>query len=667
MSTSIAISSVEFIPLPPAAPQIRRRVKESKAADRSQALAESDSAELEFVTFDRSRKHLARVVAVNSKKVTIRRFDKKSGEWRIKNESRDREACIRLTAAEAEESFPGSVAAWDKAAQFAAGNGDKVSRQMSPNSAAPAFQSVADFVAAYADKKKSIDALTAVFVDKMGEAKKAQNNLIPHFALMQSLLSKHGANHHLVIEARKQGHKIPWWTDYYESYQDRLWESLRTMERRIARFRDDPTDEQEPKPERDPIPRLDKIASKTFIEACLRANGLIAALEAGRDGETEIASFKAVMNPQRLHEIIQAQEHESDFLDYPDPPVAAGLKVWNNWLWGYHGSVQTRVEIAEALLRLRKNGFPYYNLTKKEKLEEVRELLRHGPAPIADGVVTQTMHALGLCWSYFPHSWEVRCNGMLTPMEVFLDDDKLLEVLENSALYGSVHSLTDSEVRKGLGSVTGAQRVSGFRPSAAWALYDLFCPDEGGTIFDPSGGWGGRMVGAFACEKIRRYIACEPASKTFKGLENLRDDLKRLRPDGKLVVDLQQIGSEDFKPAPGTVDCVLWSPPYFEGDGVVEEYSAEKTQSHVKFRTREAWLSGYLATTLANVYAALRPEGKLIMNVSDAMKADAAVLAADKGFAHEREMRYGMSAIIGAKHKGPKTEPLLIFEKRSER
>jgi alkylated DNA repair dioxygenase AlkB len=37
------------IPLPPAAPQTRRRVKESKAADRWQALAESDSAELGFV------------------------------------------------------------------------------------------------------------------------------------------------------------------------------------------------------------------------------------------------------------------------------------------------------------------------------------------------------------------------------------------------------------------------------------------------------------------------------------------------------------------------------------------------------------------------------------------------------------------------------------------
>jgi hypothetical protein len=43
MSTSTVVSSLESIPLPPAAPQIRRRVKESKAADESQALESNAS------------------------------------------------------------------------------------------------------------------------------------------------------------------------------------------------------------------------------------------------------------------------------------------------------------------------------------------------------------------------------------------------------------------------------------------------------------------------------------------------------------------------------------------------------------------------------------------------------------------------------------------------
>jgi hypothetical protein len=192
-----------------------------------------------------------------------------------------------------------------------------VTRQMSPNLpalvvAAPAFQSVADFLSAYNAKKKTIDDLTGEFVDKAGEAKKAQDDILPHLADMQSLLSKKGTNHHLVIAARKQGHKIPWWTEYYESYKDKLWESLRTMERRIAAYRKDPT-APAPTPDPDPVPHLNKAERKTLIEASHRAVDMVAAVEAGRDAKQEIAAFKVVMNAKRLDDIMQAHEQEPDY------------------------------------------------------------------------------------------------------------------------------------------------------------------------------------------------------------------------------------------------------------------------------------------------------------------------------------------------------------------
>lgn len=65
------------------------------------------------------------------------------------------------------------------------------------------------------------------------------------------------------------------------------------------------------------------------------------------------------------------------------------------------------------------------------------------------------MHAQGYFWSYHRHAWEVRCGDMLTPMEVFLDDEKLWKALGKRAKHGSVNSLTNSEVRKGLKAVTG--------------------------------------------------------------------------------------------------------------------------------------------------------------------------------------------------------------------
>ena len=195
----------------------------------------------------------------------------------------------------------------------------KVSRQMSRNSTAPAlttgtFQSVGDFLSAYNTKKKTIDDLTDKFVEKAGEAKQAQDDIIPHLAFMQSLLSKKGTNHRFVIAARKLGQKVPWWTEYYDSFKDKLWESLRTMERRIAAYRNDPT-ARASKPDRDPVPHFNKAARKALVEGNHRAVEIVAALEAGRDAKQEIAEFKAVMGAKRLDDILQAHEREPDYKD----------------------------------------------------------------------------------------------------------------------------------------------------------------------------------------------------------------------------------------------------------------------------------------------------------------------------------------------------------------
>ncbi len=271
----------------------------------------------DFLTFDSSRKHLARVIGTKGKKIIVRRFDKKSMEWGTKLEKLDQNADVVLSSEEAEKSFPGCVAAWDKAAQSSTGNDGKVTRQMSPNSCVPVVvvpvcQSVSEFLAAYTDKKKTIDDLSNEFVDKASEAKQVQDNILPHLSFMQSLLSKRGPNHKLVIAAQRKGHKIPWWTDYFKAYKGKLWESLRTMERRIAAYRDDRT-VREPKHNAERIPPFNKAARKALIEGNHKAVEIVAALEAGRDAKQEIANFKAVMDAKRLDDIMADQNVEPDY------------------------------------------------------------------------------------------------------------------------------------------------------------------------------------------------------------------------------------------------------------------------------------------------------------------------------------------------------------------
>ena len=240
--------------------------------------------------------------------------------------------------------------------------------------------------------------------------------------------------------------------------------------------------------------------------------------------------------------------------------------------------------------------------------------------------------------------------------------------LDKRAYHGSVNSLTDSEVRKSLKGFSGAQGVSGFRPTAAWAVYDRFCPAHA-TVYDPSMGWGGRLIGAFMCPKVDRYIGCEPSTKTFAGLMQMEADLRWTAPSRGLQIEMHQRGSETFRPTPSSVDLVFTSPPYWRNSGIIENYADEATQSHIRFADYESWLEGFLGQTIRNSYVALKQGGILALNVSDELAEAVTKQAVKNGFAYlQREsLRLRLSKIIGRKRQPGgswKTEPVLVFTRK---
>ena len=46
------------------------------------------------------------------------------------------------------------------------------------------------------------------------------------------------------------------------------------------------------------------------------------------------------------------------------------------------------------------------------------------------------MHGLSLAWSYFPHSFSIPCNNLLTPMQIFNDDE--ISFLDSKGVPGGV-------------------------------------------------------------------------------------------------------------------------------------------------------------------------------------------------------------------------------------
>jgi hypothetical protein len=202
--------------------------------------------------------------------------------------------------------------------------------------------------------------------------------------------------------------------------------------------------------------------------------------------------------------------------------------------------------------------------------------------------------------------------------------------------------------------------------TARW-LYEHFTShintNEKVNIYDPSAGWGGRILGAMAAERAVHYIGTDPNTnnhnvtaeidgeeKTQSRYEWVADfynnkclplaeppefgnmykrELKKLPEDYVEGVrhsyrrenthHIFDVGSEhignhpDFQQYKGKLDFVFTSPPYFHR----EQYSQDDTQSFKAYAPYEVWRDKFLQPTLENAAESLRSDRYLAFNIAN--------------------------------------------------
>ena len=310
----------------------------------------------------------------------------------------------------------------------------------------------------------------------------------------------------------------------------------------------------------------------------------------------------------------------------------------------------------------KQKGFPYYPTDTKWRNDIFNQLINFKRDTLIDRknkIIGQSAHGLNLAWSYMPHAWGIKCGKMKTPMEIWEDEEHLSKGL-NKILSGTffmkkpAHMITESDMRSMLRRYSGTQMVSNFRPTAAAAMYDIFVdkdsPLEGtvaGTVWDPSMGYGGRLLGAIAAGV--NYIGTDPCIPTYDGLVQIQKDYAHKH----LNYSLQRIGSETFIPEDESIDFVFTSPPYFGW----EAYGDEPEQSSIKFSTSDMWKEKFLKQTIANAYKGLKKGKYLALNVANTkqyktFEEDTVKLAIESGFKHTDSWWLSLSTQQGKQEQG---------------
>ena len=202
--------------------------------------------------------------------------------------------------------------------------------------------------------------------------------------------------------------------------------------------------------------------------------------------------------------------------------------------------------------------------------------------------------------------------------------------------------------------------ASQFRPSAALALYNRWARD--GDVLDMCSGWGDRLAG-FLASKAATYTGFDPNLRLHEGY---RAQIACAERNGDAVI--HWLPFEKAELADSSFDFAFTSPPYFN----IERYSKDEGQSF-NYKTLDVWLSKFLFPSVEKTFESLKPNGRMIVNISDVYSGNQINKICDAmndrleevGAREGKHFVYRMAKRVGSKANGSVFgEPCWVWKKR---
>jgi len=279
------------------------------------------------------------------------------------------------------------------------------------------------------------------------------------------------------------------------------------------------------------------------------------------------------------------------------------------------GGLSKEATVRSLLSVYRVAGFPYPKYSEKQISRTLDQIQRVQPSQVRkeDRTWQYLNTGVNLCTSFHPHIWGVRINSRkITTLGAFQDSQILEKVL--TRLVESGKGLEPKHLLQAL--KYEKKTVGNFPPAVAKTFCDLFF-QEPGHVLDFSAGFGGRMVGCWASEKVLSYTGLDPSEKTLMGNQTLRQTLQK-KVDKPIFLHL--IGAENWSPPQGLeYDLCFTSPPYFN----YERYAEDKSQVCVFCQSIEDY-ERWIAKVFEMLQRVMKPGAIIGIQVGNPRRAPAA-------------------------------------------
>jgi hypothetical protein len=158
--------------------------------------------------------------------------------------------------------------------------------------------------------------------------------------------------------------------------------------------------------------------------------------------------------------------------------------------------------------------------------------------------------------------WNERKFDKVLQYRLGLNGSKPYDYVLSDGTEISCHETFDINIKNvRFGLIVQRNAVSFFKPHAAAIIWKRALGNEQNPkVWDPSGGFGARLLGFATMYPEGSYTCTEPATLTHADLVDASKELQSILP--KLQTMIVKSGSEVYVPQSNSLDCVFTSPPY---------------------------------------------------------------------------------------------------------